>query len=212
MGDALEALCGDYWKPIFAYARRLGHTPADAEDLTQGFFSLLLSREDFGRVEKEKGKFRSYLRTAFRHYVSDYHRAAGRIKRGGDVAFFSIDSCTGEQRYREVATDFLSPEQVFDRHFAIALLDRAMARFQKSYEQAGKKAEFDALKLFLDADSQPSYAKAASDLGLSESAVKSAIFRFRGEFRAVVLQEVRDTLGPGTDPEAELRELCVVFS
>jgi len=209
--DALEKLCEDYWKPIFAYARRLGHSPADSEDLTQGFFSLLLNREDLGRIEKEKGKFRAYLRTAFRNYVSDFHRAASRIKRGGEFAFFSIDSDEGERRYREVVADSLGPEQVFDRHFAIALLDRAMARLRSIYEQAGKNAEFDALHLFLDAANQPSYAEVAGKLGLSDGAVKSVIYRFRGQFRAVVLQEVRDTLGPDTDPEVELRELFSAF-
>lgn len=209
---ALEELCKRYWLPIYAYARRRGHSPADSEDLTQGFFTMMLTRHDFGRARKNRGTFRAYIRTAFRNFAADYHKHAKAKKRGGGAVIFSIDQQVGENRYREFEGEQLNPDEEFDRHFAIALLERALARMRREYESTHEVGRFELLRPYLDDAGAPSYAELATSLHQTESAAKSTIYRFRGQFRRIMLQEVDETLGRNGDSEGELRYLLGLFS
>ena len=209
---ALEELCRRYWLPIYAYGRRLGYSPADAEDLTQGFFKMMLRRHDLGKADRDRGKFRTFVRTAFRNFTKDFHKYQNAQKRGGDAVFISIDQEIGENRLREFGSSELTPEQEFDRQFAIALLERSLKRLRDDYARKEKAERFELLRPYLDDASAPPYAELALRLNQSEGAVKSTIHRFRGQFRKVTIQEITDTLGRDGDPEDELRYLRGLFS
>lgn len=209
---ALEELCQRYWLPIYAYGRRLGYPPADSEDLTQGFFKMMLRRHDFGKANRDRGKFRTFVRTAFRNFTKDFHKYENAQKRGGDAIVFSIDQDLGENRMREFGSSDLTPEQEFDRHFAIALLERSLARMRKNFVKQNKAERFELLRPYLDDNCAPPYAQLALSLNQSEGAVKSTIHRFRGQFRKATIREIRDTLGREGDPEDELNYLRGLFS
>src|SRR5580765_323858 len=148
--EALEKLCRTYWFPLYAFARRQGHDVASAQDLTQGFFARLLAKDYLAAVSREKGKFRSFLLAALKHYMAEERSRAGAAKRGGGQILISLDEFDAEDRYaHEPATD-LSPEKIFERHWALALLDKALHNLEAEYRAAGKARVFDLLKTFLD--------------------------------------------------------------
>src|SRR6187455_342384 len=144
--EALEALCRAYWHPLYAYVRRSGHSPHDAQDLTQEFFARLLEKRWLSEVERGRGRFRSWLLAAMQHFLTnEWHRAATQ-RRGGGFTFISIDDASAEARYREEPADAESAERFYDRQWAVALLEQVMARLRAEFVAAGKEAHFEKLK------------------------------------------------------------------
>jgi RNA polymerase sigma factor (sigma-70 family) len=213
--EALGALCGLYWYPIYAFVRRRGHSPEDAQDLTQGFFLNLLEHKSLTRVDPQNGKFRSFLLASLGNYLSNDARSASCLKRGAHVEFVNLDilnSQSAENRYeREEPFEALTPEKIFDARWAMALLGEARRRLSLEYAAEGKATTFEALKEFLDpfnTQERPSYEKMANQLKVSIGAVKTLIHRMRKRNTALVREEIVRTVSHPADVEAESRELC----
>jgi len=209
---ALEALCRAYWYPLYAYARRRGQTAADAQDLTQEFFARLVEHNWVARADQSKGRFRSFLLMAFKRFLANEWDKAHRQKRGGQARILPLQFDTAENRYGQEPADTGTPEQAFERQWALALLDEALQRLRADYEQAGHVVLFDALKpcLIGSRQTQP-YAALASQLGMSEGAVKVAVCRLRSRYRARLQEEIAHTVASPSDIAAELRHLFRVL-
>jgi RNA polymerase sigma-70 factor (ECF subfamily) len=209
---ALESLCRAYWYPLYAYVRREGHNPADAQDLTQGFFAGLLARNSLLRVAPEKGKFRSFLLAALRHFLSDQRDRARAVKRGGGAEVLSLDAQEAEERYRLEPVDRLDAERIYERRWAMTLLEQALTRLRDENAAAGKTELFEQLRGFVAGDSDVSCGEVAVQLGLTESAVKSSLHRLRERYRELVREEIAHTVADPTEIEAEIRYLITVMS
>jgi RNA polymerase sigma factor (sigma-70 family) len=208
---ALADLCRIYWYPLYAFVRRRGYNPEDAQDLTQGFFVSLLERKSLRRVGPEKGKFRSFLLASLQHYLSDQFDRDKSVKRGGGIEFVALDLERGEERYSCEAADPLSPETVFDARWALSLFNHALDRLREAYVAQGKGALLETLLPFFDPNNSkrlPSYEEVGDELQLSLATVKSLVHRLRKQHREFLREEVARTL---TDPRAvddEIRALC----
>jgi RNA polymerase sigma factor (sigma-70 family) len=208
---ALGELCRIYWYPLYAYVRRRGHAPEEAQDLTQGFFLHLLEHKTLARADPLKGKFRSFLIGSLKNYLSTEADRARSLKRGGGVEFVALDMQDAEDRYRLEPVDALTPEKVFAARWAMALLGEAMNRLRQEYTSRHKIATFEALKAFLDVgDSKnpPTYEQAAAALQVSVGAVKSIIHRLRKQYTALLREEIGRTVSDPADVGAEIHELC----
>jgi DNA-directed RNA polymerase specialized sigma24 family protein len=208
---ALSELCRIYWYPLYAYVRRRGYAPEEAQDLTQGFFLHLLEHKTLGRADPLRGKFRSFLLGSLQNYLSNEAEGARCLKRGGGVEFVSLDLQDAENRYRLEAVDTLTPEKVFAARWAAALLSEAMNRLRQEYATKKKSGILDVLKPFLDvanSKAAPSYAAAAAALQVSVGAVKTMIHRLRKEFALLVREEIERTVSDPHDVDAEIHELC----
>jgi RNA polymerase sigma factor (sigma-70 family) len=210
--EALEQLCRIYWYPLYAYLRREGHTPPDAQDLTQEFFARLLARNSLAHVGPEKGKFRSFLLAAMRHFLSDQRDRARAVKRGGGAEVLSLDAQDAEERYRLEPVERLDAEKIYERRWAMTLVEQALMRLRDESAAAGKTELFERLRSFVAGDSEVTCGEAATELGLSESAVKSAVHRLRERYRAFVREEIAHTVADPTEVEAEIRYLITVMS
>jgi len=210
--EALEQLCRAYWYPLYAYVRREGYNPTDAQDLTQGFFARLLAHDSLAQVGPQKGKFRSFLLAALRHFLSDQRDRARAVKRGGGAEVLSLDAQEAEERYRLEPVDRLDAERMYERRWALTLLERALTRLRDETAAAGKVDAFEALKDFVAGENDISCAEAAAQLGLTESAVKSAVHRLRQRYRELVREEVAHTVDDPAEIDAELRYLITVMS
>lgn len=212
---ALEDLCAAYWAPLYAYLRRRGHAPAEAEDLVQGLFALLLDRRDLALADRSRGRFRSFLLTALEHHLANERERKLARKRGGGAKSIPIDASTEEGRLAlEVADASDTPERAYERAWARAVLDRALARLTAEQEHAKKGALFAALRPQLAAREEggAAYARIAADLGLTENAVKVAAHRLRRRYGELLREEVARTVEDDADVEAEIRELFRVLS
>lgn len=210
---ALEKLCRAYWYPLYVYMRRQGEDEESAKDLTQGFFARLLEKHYLAQVRREKGKFRSFLLASLKHFLADERDKARAQKRGGGQKLVPLDDSTGEERYRLEPVDTLDAEKLFERRWAFTLLEQARARLKEEYEKAGKADLYRRLAVFEAGDrSAPSYTEVAAELGLTESAVKSAIFRLRQRYRELVREEVADTVESPEEVDGEIRYLISVVS
>jgi RNA polymerase sigma factor (sigma-70 family) len=211
--QALETLCRAYWYPLYAYLRRTGRNPDDAEDLVQGFFLYLLQGQVLQSVEKEGGRFRSFLLGTLKNYVSDQKDKASAQKRGGGRPSLSLELAEAEHRFLREPADQESADRTFDRRWASALLERAMARLQDEWLSAGKAELFAHLKGFVSGEKGPTtYADAAAEANLSSGALKSAIHRLRQRYYELVREEVAHTLADPADLKEELRYLLSLFS
>jgi RNA polymerase sigma-70 factor (ECF subfamily) len=211
--QALETLCRSYWYPLYACVRRQGHSPEDAQDLTQEFFARLLARDYIARADPHHGKFRSFLLTGLKRFLCDEWDKARRLKRGGGQAVISFDAQVAKDRYRLEPRDELTPERVFERTWAATLLERASARLQQEYANGRKGELYEHLIEFrLDAPEQPAYAVAAASLHLSESAVKSAIHRLRQRHHQLVREEIAQTVADPAELDDEIRHLLDVVA
>jgi RNA polymerase sigma-70 factor (ECF subfamily) len=209
---ALEALCRTYWFPIYQYIRRWGYGPEDAQDLTQEFFVRLLRQNSIGRADRERGRFRSFLLGALKHLLADEKAKVEAKKRGGGQSLLSWEQVGAEDRLRAEPMDQLSPDRVFDRRWAMTVLEQATQRLRAEYDAPDRKPVFEELKSHVTGDdAAPSYARAAARLGLSESAVKSAIYRLRQRYHALVREEVAQTVTNPQDLEDEIRYLMSLF-
>jgi RNA polymerase sigma factor (sigma-70 family) len=212
-GEALDVLCRAYWYPLYAYVRRLGHQPADAQDLTQEFFARLLEKQWLASADKEKGRFRTFLMVAFKRFLANEWDRAHRQKRGGHATHFSLDTGLAEARYDSEPAMDLPADRIFERRWALTLLERAMARLREESAREGKGAEFDRLKVCLTADKGGiAYAELARDLGTSEGAARVAVHRLRRRFREVFREEVAHTVAASEEVEEEMRHLLAALA
>jgi RNA polymerase sigma factor (sigma-70 family) len=208
---ALAALCQTYWYPLYAFARRRGHSPPDAQDLTQGFFLHLLEHRALSQVDRLKGKFRSFLLACFQNYVSVETQRARALKRGGRCHFISLDLETAETRYRLEPADYLTAEKIFEARWALTLLEHAKTILRQEYVARGKESVFDTLRPFvgiMGSELEDSYEKAAKELGIGVGTVKTLIHRLRKRYLAVVREEVARTVSNPAEIEDEIRALC----
>ncbi|MGA2246060.1 MAG: sigma-70 family RNA polymerase sigma factor [Verrucomicrobiota bacterium] len=207
-GNALEKLCRAYWYPLYAFVRRQGWNEHDSQDLTQGFFAYLLEKKGVARADPAKGKFRSFLLASLTNFLNNERDKRQRLKRGGGVEIVSLDLEAGEARYRAEPATVDSPERIFERHWAQAVVEQAAGRLQAEFRAAGQGERYEVLKNFLMGDSQTcQYTDAAAQLGISVSAVTSAIHRLRGRFREVFHEEIANTLDRPEQAEEEIRHL-----
>jgi len=206
--EALERLCRTYWYPLYAYVRQRGHQAHDAQDLTQEFFLRLLDKHYLAQVDPRKGKFRSFLMAAVSHFLANEWDRANAAKRGGRIAFISFDEASAEERYLlEPATD-ASPEKLFARRWALAILERVLAHLRDEFAQAGKAQQFDRLKTFLTGEKPSvSYAELAAHLQTSEGALKMAVKRMRHRCAELLRREIGDTVDSPEQVEEEIRWL-----
>jgi RNA polymerase sigma-70 factor (ECF subfamily) len=206
--DALATLCEAYWYPVYAFIRRQGHDADAARDLTQEFFTRVLEKQYFRDADRTLGRFRAFLLTAIRHFLSNQRDRGQALKRGGRMQMLSLEVETAEGVYQLEGRDDLTPEKLFDARWASVLLDRALTRVKQDYVAADKSALFDQLKGFLTGDSDDvPYADAARTLGMSEGAVKVAVHRLRRRFRDALVKEIAETVSDPADIDAEIRHL-----
>jgi RNA polymerase sigma-70 factor (ECF subfamily) len=207
----LAALCQIYWYPLYAFARRRGHSPHDSQDLTEGFFLHILEHRALSGVNRLKGKFRSFLLACFQNYLSAETRRAHRLKRGGQCQFVSLDLESAENRYRYEPPDYLTAEKIFEARWALTLLDHAMMVLREEYVGRGKELVFNTLKGYVEIGentSEASYEEAAKALGIGVGTVKTFIHRLRNRYLAVVREEVARTVSDPAEIESEIRALC----
>jgi RNA polymerase sigma-70 factor (ECF subfamily) len=210
---ALEKLCRAYWYPLYVYVRRQGEDEESAKDLTQGFFTRLIEKHYLAQAQRERGKFRSFLLAALKHFLADERDKARAQKRGGAQTFVSLDDSTGEQRYRLEPVDAMDAEKLFERRWALTLLGQARARLKEEYLESGKSSLYERLKVLEAGDKNaPPYAEVAVELGLTESGVKSAVSRLRQRYRELVRQEVANTVESPEEVDGEIRYLISVIS
>lgn len=209
--EALEMLCRTYWKPLYAFVRREGLNRDDARDLTQGFFALLIERRDLDAVRKEKGRFRSYLLTAFKHFLTDEWRRATAIKRGKGQRPISLDDLGAEERVEMDAADRMTPELIYERRWASTVLENVLMRLKNEYRAAGKSKLFEALKQLLpDEPGAPSQAEIGQKLGMNANAVRQAFYRFRRRYQSLLREEIAHTVASPGEVEDELRHLITI--
>jgi len=211
--DALEKLCRTYWYPLYAFVRRQGHSPHDSEDLLQGFFARFLEKEYLATVDRTKGRFRSFLLGALKHYLADQWDKAKAVKRGGRIEFLSLEGESAESRYWEEPASELTPERLYEQRWACVLLERVMARLEQDFDAAGQGPLFAALESFLlEDDRSVSYADLAAEHGLSEGALKMKVQRLRQRYQRLLREEVAHTVARPEEVEDEIRWLFSVVS
>ncbi len=210
---ALESLCRAYWYPLYAYARRRGHSPEDAQDLTQSFFARLLERNWVRDADRSRGRFRTFLLTAMSRFLSDDWDKKRARKRGGGVPHLPLDFDEAETRYGHELADHTTPDQCFERQWALTVLEGVLQRLRAEYEREGKGELFSALNSCLvgSRESQP-YAELGARLQMTEGAVKVAVHRLRKRYRELLRTEVGQTLAAGEDVDEELRHLFSALS
>ncbi|SPE55000.1 RNA polymerase, sigma-24 subunit, ECF subfamily [Verrucomicrobia bacterium] len=208
--EALEALCHAYWYPLYAFIRRTrGYRHHDAEDLTQGFFLFLLEKERLRKAAREKGKFRNFLLKMLVDFLANEWDKAQTVKRGGKCVIVSIDEATAEGFYANEPAEPMTPESIYHRNWARALLDRVLTRLESEYKETGKTTLFVALapQMAKKDDRSGFYCRAADKLGMSADAVKVAMHRLRNKYRELLLREVAQTVSSAEELEEELRYL-----
>ena len=203
---ALEQLCQAYWYPLYAYVRRRGHSPHDAEDLTQAFFARLLERESLANVDPQRGRFRSFLLGAINNFLVNEWEKLQAQKRGSGQRPVSLDVAVAEERFDAQTMDTMTPDKAFDKEWATALLDKVLCQLEAEFRD--KPQMFSELKRTLagSRESQP-YADLAQQLGMSEGAVKTAVHRFRKRYRELLQAEIAATVASPEDVDAEMKEL-----
>lgn len=209
---ALEQLCHAYWPAVYAYARRCGHGPHDAEDLAQEFFHRLLDRHYLAQADPRRGRFRSFLLVAVKHFLANQWDRARAVKRGGRVTFISLEQWAGAAEAWDAA-DHETPDQAFARTWALAFLNRVLARLREDLGRDEQRGQFDELKVFLmNSPSAPPYAEVAARLGTTEPAIKMAVQRLRRRFAEVLREEVAHTVSGPDEIDDEIRALFAAIS
>jgi RNA polymerase sigma factor (sigma-70 family) len=212
--EALETLCRTYWQPIYGFVRRQGAGPEETKDLTQGFFALMLERRDLNTVRKEKGRLRSYLLTSLKHFLTNEHNRALAIKRGEGQRLIPLEDLREPEAAGFVPANTSTAEQIYERGWALALLDQVLTRLGAEYRVNGPASAglFDQLqKLLTDESDRPSQAEIADELAMTENAVKQAFHRFRQRYRELLREEIAHTVMLPGDIEDELRHLIAVL-
>ena len=210
--EALEKLCRTYWRPIFAFLRRQGVGAEEAEDLAQGFFAQLLERRKFSALRKEKGRLRSFLLGALKYFLADEQRRAMAIKRGKGHRLIPLEELRADEEIHMEPADPVTAEIIYERRWALTVLERVLSRLKDEYVGAGNAALFDSLKQLLpDEPGSPSQAEIAARLGMAENAIRQAFYRFRQRYRSLLREEIANTVATPGDIEDELRHLVAVL-
>lgn len=211
--EALAKLCQTYWYPLYAYVRRRGHSPEDAQDLTQEFFARLLERNWVGTADQTRGRFRSFLLSAMNHFLADEWDKARAQKRGGGLPLVPLQFDTAETRYRLEPADNVTPERSFELRWALTLLEEVLNQLRSEYEQEGKGDLFAALHPCLvgERTTQP-YEELATKLGVSEGTVKAAVHRLRQRYRRLLRDEIAQIVSGPDEVDEELRHLFSVLA
>jgi RNA polymerase sigma factor (sigma-70 family) len=211
--EALDTLCRTYWHPLYAFIRGSGQTPEDAQDLTQEFFARLLAKDYLQAVVPEKGRFRTFLRMALKRFLANEWDRVRAQKRGGGQTLLPFDTALAEDWFEPERADALAPDRLYERRWALTLLDEALARLERAYIEGGKGSEFQCLKPHLTADrgSIP-YADVAAALETTEGAARVAVHRLRRRFREVFRETIADTVAVSGEVEDEVRHIVAVLS
>ena len=210
--EALEKLCRTYWWPLYGFVRRNGYRPEEAQDLTQGFFALLLERRDLDVVRREKGRLRSYLLVSLKNFLAKARRRELALKRGEGRSLVPLDELLARERGDLEPTISLSADNVYERRWALTLLEQVLARLEEEYRVAGKELLFESLNELLAGESgAPSQADIAKKLGMTEHAVKQAFYRLRQRYRELLREEIAHTVAVPADVEDELRHFISVL-
>ncbi len=205
---ALATLCERYWFPLYAYVRRSGFSSHDAEEMTQEFLAQLIEKDYLRDVDRQRGKFRSFLLAALKHFLSKQRDRARAKKRGGGRCAFSLDFRDAESRYKLEPADDLTPERLYERRWALTLLDQVVQRLQQEFSDAGKSAVFERLKGALTGGrDSPSYRQIAEDLAMTEGSVKAAVHRLRRRYRELLKSEIAQTVEDPAEVDDELNDL-----
>jgi DNA-directed RNA polymerase specialized sigma24 family protein len=206
--DALEELCRDYWRPLYAFVRRKGHDPEAAQDIVQGLFTDLLERGDFGTLEPERGRFRSFLMACCTHYLAKIQGRERAFKRGGGRSFSSLDALKAETRFGGEPAHDLTAERLFDRRWALTLLDHIIGGLDAEMAQPDRRPLYDRLRpSLLGQEDVPCYKTIALELGLTEGAVKMAAHRLRARYRQRLRDEIARTVADPAEIDDEIRIL-----
>ena len=210
---ALARLCQTYWYPLYAYVRRRGYGPHDAQDLTQEFFARLLEQDWLSQADRDRGRFRTFLLAALSHFLANEWDKTRAQKRGGAIQFVPLQLDSAETRYGQEPADPVTPEQCFERRWALALLDEVLNRLREEHMAAGTAEMFDALKPCLvgDRQAQP-YAALAAQLGVTEGAVKVALHRLRQRYRQLLRKEIANTVATPEEVNDEMHHLFAVLA
>ena len=207
---ALEELCRAYWYPLYFFVRKRGYSSSDAQDLTQSFFARIIATGGFASADPERGRFRSYLLGAMKHFLAnEWHRAQAQ-KRGGGVTFLELDALDPEARYVLEPAQSTDPDAGFDREWALESIARAMDRLRAESETSGKGDLFEALKRSLTGD-EPARSETAARVGMTEGAVKVAVHRLRQRYRELLRAEIVETVSDPSDIEDEMRCLLAAL-
>ena len=210
---ALEKLCRAYWPPIYVFVRRQGHNPHDAQDLTQEFFARLLERNYLAEVDRSKGRFRSFLLASLKHFLANEWDKSQAQKRGGGQILIPIDVVTAETSCGFQPADGLTAEKIFERRWALTLLDQVLRRLRADYVRDGKEKLFEQLKPTLtEASRTVAYAEIAIRLGTTEGAVKVAVHRLRQRYRELLRAEIAETVASAGEVEEEIRNLFAALA
>jgi RNA polymerase sigma factor (sigma-70 family) len=209
---ALEKLCRSYWWPLYGFVRREGYKPEEAQDLTQAFFARLLERRDFETVRRERGRLRSYLLASMKNFLSKARDREMTVKRGEGRPLISLDDLLARERVDQEPAHKLSADRIYERRWALTLLEQVLVRLRSEYEAAGKLPLFDRLKELLARESgQPSQAEVAAEMQMTENAVKQAFHRLRHRYRQLLHEEIAHTVAVPDDVEDELRHFIAVM-
>jgi DNA-directed RNA polymerase specialized sigma24 family protein len=205
---ALSALCEAYWYPLYAYVRHRGVPADDARDLTQAFLTALIDRQDLRHVSQQRGRFRSFLLASLQHFLANDAARRRTAKRGGGVRVVSLDSAEAEGRYRLESAGTATPETLYERRWALMIIDRVLARLRDEWSAKERGREFEALKAcLLGEEPQGGYARVASELGTSEGALKVAVHRLRRRFQTELKRDIGETVADPADIDDEIRYL-----
>ena len=211
--EGMAQLCSIYWRPIYAYLRRIGHAREEAEDLTQSFFQHLLENDTIRRASREKGRFRSFLLGALKVCLSDEQARRRTLKRGGGAQFISTDELEAEELHHLRVHHEAAPDEILDARWASVILERALTKVSREFSAEGKAETFEALSPFLSGEKASiSYEQAAETTGVSLGAIKTHIHRLRRQFAAAVRHEIMQTVSTPHEVDDELRHLRDVFA
>lgn len=211
--QALEQLCRTYWYPLYAFARRTGLTPHDAQDATQSFFEHLLEKSMLAKADPQRGRFRSFLLTSFKNQLGLAHRKATAQRRGGGAQIISLDETAAEDCYVREPADAQDPGQLFERRWVLTLIELVLQRLESEYVASGKAAQFAAMKPYLTGDQgRATFAQLATQLGSTEGAARVAVHRLRQRYHELFRTEVAQTVTSAAELEEELRHIAGLFS
>ena len=206
--EALAFLCDAYWLPLYSFARRLGYASEDALDLTQGYFALLIEKDYLADVRLREGRFRAFLLTSFKHFLSKERDRARALKRGGGRVLLSIDAQEAEGRHADEPLETLDPEALFERRWALTILERAMTRLRHEFAVTGRIVEFEQLEAYLTgSEPKAPYQSAAERLSTTEGAIKKMVHRLRRRYGLLLREEIAATVADPEEIDAELRHL-----
>jgi RNA polymerase sigma-70 factor (ECF subfamily) len=209
--DALAVLCQTYWNPVYAFIRRCGHTPDQSQDLTQGFFTRLLEKQFLQGVDRQRGRFRSFLLAAVKHFLANERDRAHALKRGGGHVPISIDLLEAESWYKPAAVETTTPESLFERRWALSVLDHVMARLRAEYSALGKADLFERLEGLLTKDADARCEALAIEMGVSAGALRMSLHRLRRRYRHIIREEIAETVSTPTEIDEEIRFLMSVL-